>query len=170
MKTNLITRLYLITALCIFSFYYGKDIYPNDKIIMYQNPAIKSSVTAHKTVTAKSGAVYDVHIISDNDGIIAKVELVFARDRNALIACINSCPQSPGHIDSQCALNCLGNYIDKDLNDPAVIAKIPIIFYLPLLGLKGKLEACLQNNTAEQCINNNINEIDNLLDKVLKYL
>jgi hypothetical protein len=170
MKTNLITRFLLLTTLCIFSFYFGKEHNPDDKIIIYQNPAIEQTTTTYKMVTAKSGSTYEVCIVSNSDGLIAKAELRFARDRNALIACISSCPQSPGHIDSQCALNCLGNYINKDLNDPAVIAKIPIIFYLPLLALKGKLEACLQNNTAEQCVNNNINEIDNLLDKILKYL
>lgn len=174
MKRNLITQFCGFIALCIFSLSFGKETPPSDKITIYENTAIENTTTIHKILKDKKGSPYEISITSNARGELARIDLVlsnrFVRDRPALIACINSCPQSPGHIDSQCALNCLGNYIGKDLNDPAVIAKIPIFFYLPLLALKGKLEACLQSNTAEQCINNNITEIDNLLDQILRYI
>lgn len=124
----------------------------------------------NQVLKAKNGMVYKMVILSTAVGEIAKIELIFARDRTTLISCISSCPQSPGNIDTQCALSCLGNYMGKDLSDPSIVSKIPIFLYFPILGLKTKLENCIKTNTAEQCVNDNINEIDRLVDQILKYI
>ncbi|SDI30778.1 hypothetical protein SAMN05421542_0786 [Chryseobacterium jejuense] len=42
--------------------------------------------------------------------------------------------------------------------------------YFPILGLKSKLENGIKTNTTEQCVNDNINEIDHLVDDILKYI
>lgn len=170
MKTNVITRLYVIAMLCLFSFSFGRKTGPTEKITIYEKPVIGNSTTINKVLKGKNGVPYKMAIVSNSKGEIAKIDLIFARDRAALIACIGSCPQSPGHIDSQCALSCLGDYMGKDLRDPNIVSKIPFFMYFPILSLKTKLENCIKTNTAEQCVNDNINEIDRLVDDILKYI
>lgn len=170
MKTNVITRLYVATLLCLFTFSFGKNSNPMDKITIYEKPVAGTTTTINKVLKTKNGTLYEMAVISNPQGEIAKIELIFARDRTALIACIGSCPQTPGNIDTQCALSCLGDYMGKDLRDPNIISKIPFFLYFPILGLKSKLENCIKNNTAEQCVNNNIDEIDRLVDQILKYI
>lgn len=170
MKTNVITRLYVIVVLCLFSFSFGKNSNPTDKITIYEKSVAEATTSSSKVLKTKNGVRYEMVIISNNKGEIAKIDLLFTRDKNVLIACISNCPQSPGSIDTQCALSCLGSYMGKDLSDPNIISKIPFFLYFPILGLKSKLENCIKTNTAEQCVNDNINEIDHLVDQILKYI
>ncbi|WP_347218270.1 hypothetical protein [Chryseobacterium sp.] len=170
MKTNAVTRLYVVIILCLFSFSFGKDSHPTAQFTIYEKPVIGTTTTINKVLKTKNGALYEMAIMSNSKGDIARIELIFARDRAVLISCIASCPQTPGNIDSQCALSCLGDYMGKDLRDPNVISKIPFFMYFPILSLKSKLENCIKTNTAEQCVNNNINEIDHLVDEILKYI
>ncbi|MGE8555450.1 MAG: hypothetical protein ACN6OB_16135 [Chryseobacterium jejuense] len=170
MKTNVITRLCVVIVLCLFSLSFGKDSNPNNRITIYEKPVIGNTSMINKLLKTKNGALYELAVVSNSKGDIARIELIFARDRAALIACIGSCPQTPGHIDSQCALSCLGDYMGKDLRDPNIVSKIPFFMYFPILGLKSKLENCIKTNTAEQCVNDNINEIDHLVDDILKYI
>lgn len=170
MKTNVITRLFVVIVLCLFSLSFGKASNATGKITIYEKPVTGNTTTINKVLKISNGTPYEMTVVSDSKGDIAKIELSFARDRAALIACIGSCPQSPGDIDSQCALSCLGDYMGKDLRDPNIISKIPFFMYFPILSLKTKLENCIKTNTAEQCVNTHINEIDRLVDDILKYI